>query len=77
MRKRLIICVLLLAGCSSDEPFAVAPTIPADLLTGCPGYTGPVPRTERDIVLVVVAEKRGRECANAKIETIAGMIGPQ
>lgn len=73
MRNFLIICAMLLAGCSSDEPLAVAPPIPADLLTGCPGYTGQVPRTERDIVLVVVAEKRGRECANAKIETIAQM----
>lgn len=77
MRSCLIILALVLAGCGRDVPVPVSPQVPADLLVGCPGHTGPSPRTERQLILAAAAEKRGRQCANLKIETLAGMIGPQ
>ncbi len=41
------------------------------------GYTGPVPRNEGQFSDALIAEARGRACANEKLTTIAEIIGPQ
>lgn len=77
MRPCLIFLVMLLGACSGpDGPQIVAPppTIPADLLRGCEGHTGPVPRTERQLILAAAAEKSGRLCANGRISAIREIV---
>jgi len=44
--------------------------VPADLLQGCSGYTGPVPKNEGQLSDALVAEMRGRHCANGKLAAI-------
>ncbi len=64
MRPYLIFCALLLSACTAREkppPQILAPPIiPADLLRPCPGYRGPIPRNEGQLIDAVVAEKQGR-----------------
>ena len=72
MRLCLLCCALLLSGCGSNE-IVVAPiphNVPADLLQGCSGYTGPVPQNEGQISDALVAEVHGRHCANGKLTAI-------
>ncbi len=77
MRPFLISLTMLLAACSDRDGITVVappPVIPADLLQGCTGHTGPVPRTERQLILAAAAEKRGRLCANGRIDTIREIV---
>lgn len=76
MRLCLIFCALLLSACGHDGPFEEPPpsAVPEDLLRPCPGYTGPLPRTEGQLSDAVIAEARGRACANARIEAIAAIV---
>jgi hypothetical protein len=66
MRRYLIICAVVLAGCGPK-------VIPADLLAPCPGWTGRRPETEGEIIRAALAEKGGRECANSKLASIAAL----
>ncbi|MEP2717653.1 hypothetical protein [Pseudophaeobacter sp.] len=50
--------------------------VPADLLLPCPGYSGAVPRSEGQISDALLAEWRGRRCANAKLATLAQILNP-
>jgi len=50
--------------------------VPADLLRGCAGYTGPVPNNQGQLSDALVAEVRGRHCANGKLEAIATILEP-
>ena len=70
MRRCLIICAMLLAGCG-PKPLIV----PADLLKPCPGWQGPVPATERQLARAAAAEKAGRICANTKLAGVAQIVG--
>ena len=72
MRLYLLCFALLLTGCGGDE-IVVAPVphnVPADLLQGCAGYTGLVPQNEGQMSDALVAEVRGRHCANGKLSAI-------
>ena len=75
MRHCLIICAMLLAGCG-PKPSTTA-YVPADLLQPVAGYIGPAPTTEGALIAAAVAEKRGREAANAKLAAISEILGPQ
>ena len=68
MRLCLIIFGAVLAGCG-HKPAA----IPPELVAPCPGWQGPAPATEGDLIRAALAEKGGRECANSKLSTIAAM----
>lgn len=79
MRLFLIFCVLPLAACMGREgPTVVAPppAVPADLLVPCGGYTGPSPRTEGQLSDALVAEARGRQCANGRLAAIGEILSP-
>ncbi len=79
MRLCLLCCSLLLTGClRADPPRVVAPPppVPADLLTPCPGYAGPPPRTEGRLADALLAEVRGRRCANGKLEAVSEILQP-
>jgi hypothetical protein len=72
MRLCLLCCALLLSGCGPD-PFVITPPprqVPADLLMPCAGYTGPLPNTEGQYSDALVAEVRGRHCANGKLGAV-------
>lgn len=76
MRHCLIICAALLASCGREEA-SLAP-IPADLLVPCQGWTGSTPKTEGQFVSAALAEKRGREECNLKLESISEIVaGPK
>ncbi len=72
MRLCLLCCALLLSGCGPDPIAVTAPPrqVPADLLQGCAGYTGPVPNNQGQLSDALVAEVRGRHCANGKLSAI-------
>lgn len=72
MRLCLLCLVSLLPGCMGrdNEPIAPPPRVPADLLQRVPGYTGPVPMTEGQLSDALLAERRGRQAANARLATI-------
>jgi hypothetical protein len=72
MRLCLTICLALLAGCGRE---AATVHFPADLLQPAPGWLGPAPRTEGQMIDAAVAEKRGRERANAQLEAIGQIVG--
>lgn len=78
MRLCLLCCALLLSGCGPDPIAVTAPPrqVPTDLLRGCAGYTGPMPNTEGQYSDALVAEVRGRHCANARIKSIAKILEP-
>lgn len=69
MRAYLIICAMVLAGCGRDPA-----TVPPDLLTPCPGWIGKTPATEGELIRAAAAEKAGRQCANGKLEAVAGVL---
>ncbi|MCD9147662.1 hypothetical protein [Pseudophaeobacter flagellatus] len=48
--------------------------MPSDLLQPCPGYQGPTPRSEGQLSDALIAELRGRSCANAKLATVAEIL---
>ncbi len=77
MRLYLISSALLLGACMRNEPEVVPlpPAVPADLLQPCAGYTGPVPRTEGMVADALLAEARGRACANAKLRAVGEVLG--
>lgn len=82
MRLCLLCSLLLLTGCSErdSEPIKPPPDVPANLLQPCSGYTGPLPRTEGQISDALVAEAKGRACANGRLATIGEILtstGPQ
>jgi hypothetical protein len=55
----------------------IAPSVPADLLRPEPGWMGVSPHSEGDLVNALIAEKRGRERANGKLEAINEILsGP-
>jgi len=78
MRLYPLCLPLLLAGCfgAGSEPIAPRPEVPADLLQPCVGYTGPLPQSEGQISDALIAEARGRSCANAKLGTVAEILDP-
>jgi len=75
MRRCLIICAIVLAGCGPRP--SILPYVPADLLQPVAGYVGPVPQTEGQLIAAAIAEKHGREVANAQLLAIAKILGPQ
>ena len=76
MRLYLLCLPLLLTGCfGRDSDSALSPPkVPADLLRPCTGYTGPLPQSEGQISDALVAEARGRNCANSKLATVAEIL---
>ncbi|WP_420719814.1 Rz1-like lysis system protein LysC [Thalassovita sp.] len=75
MRLFPLCCALLLSGClRAPEVVAPPPPVPADLLRPCEGYGGPVPRTEGQFSDALLAEARGRACANAKLEALKQIL---
>jgi hypothetical protein len=48
--------------------------VPADLLQPCAGYTGPLPQSEGQISDALIAEARGRRCANGKLATVGEIL---
>lgn len=75
MHRYLTICALLLSACGRE--IIVEVNVPPSLLAGCPGYTGSTPSEEGQFVDAAIAERRGRICANRKIEAISKIVGPQ
>jgi hypothetical protein len=77
MRLCLLCLVSLLPGCmggGSDPALLPPPNVPADLVTPCAGYTGPVPTTEGQLSNALIAEAQGRGCANGKLATVAEIL---
>ena len=72
MVRYLTICAALLAGCGSKP--VDPPVIPADLLTPCAGWMGPVPSSEGQFARAALAEKTGRLCANEKLGSVAEIV---
>lgn len=75
MRLCLILCGMLVASCGQTETVTVKTYVPADLLTPERGWAGGSPITQRDFVEAAEAEKAGRERANAKLRSIAEIVG--
>ena len=77
MRRCLIILALLPAACGRDPQLIPAPApVPADLLAPTPGWTGPTPSTEGQLIDAAAAEKRGRLICNGQLLTIGQIILP-
>jgi hypothetical protein len=77
MRLCLLCLVSLLSACmgrGSDPARLPPPNVPADLVTPCLGYTGPVPTTEGQLSNALIAEAQGRGCANGKLATVAEIL---
>lgn len=76
MRLCLLCWLPLLSACTPPlpEPVVLPPRVPADLLQPCPGYTGPVPREEGQISDALLAEARGRACANNRLIAVADIL---
>lgn len=72
MPRYPIICAALLAACGPERaPVVVAPPpIDPSLLQPCPGWQGPTPRTEGELVDAAAAERRGRMRCNAQLSSI-------
>lgn len=62
-----IFFLALLVGCGREPPDL---HIPPDLLREVPGWRGPTPTTEGAFARAALAEKYGREQANAQIKSI-------
>lgn len=71
MHRSLIIFVLLLAGCGGDLP---TPVVPADLLEPVPGWSGPTPETQGQLVSAVIADRRALGQCNLQVETIREIL---
>lgn len=77
MPRFLIICALPLAACGSDPMLIQSqPPVPADLLAPVPGWTGPRPATEGQLIDAAAAEKRGLQICNGQLLTIADILNP-
>jgi hypothetical protein len=78
MRLFPLCCALLLSACTPPgiKPIPAPPPVPTDLLQGCPGYTGPVPQDEGQLSDALVAEARGRACANGRLQAAAEILYP-
>ena len=75
MRLCLLCCALLLSGClRAPEVVAPPPAVPADLLRPCEGYIGPMPRIEGQLSDALIAEARGRACANGRLEAVRQIL---
>ena len=77
MRLCLLCLVSLLSACMGrdrEPPRLPPPNEPADLVTPCAGYTGPVPKTEGQLSNALIAEAQGRGCANGKLATVAEIL---
>ncbi|MEP1497768.1 hypothetical protein [Pseudophaeobacter sp.] len=48
--------------------------MPPDLLQPCAGYTGPLPQSEGQISDALIAEARGRACANGRLEAVGEIL---
>ncbi|MEQ3704580.1 hypothetical protein [uncultured Pseudophaeobacter sp.] len=48
--------------------------MPPDLLQPCAGYTGPLPQSEGQISDALIAEARGRSCANGRLTAVAEIL---
>ncbi|WP_353397687.1 hypothetical protein [Pseudophaeobacter arcticus] len=51
--------------------------MPPDLLQPCAGYTGPLPQSEGQISDALIAEARGRACANGRLTAVAEILALQ
>ncbi len=76
MRLYPLCLPLLLAGCSqpASEVVIPPPQVPPDLLQPCAGYTGPLPQSEGQISDALIAEARGRSCANGRLTAVAEIL---
>jgi hypothetical protein len=77
MRICLTLCALALASCGPEGPGPVAlvvPPVPAAVLAPCEGWQGPPPLTAGALLDAAAAEKRGRQCANARLGAVADML---
>ncbi len=76
MRLYPLCCLLLLTGCfgRGSEPITPRPDVPADLLQPCAGYTGPLPQSEGQFSDALIAEARGRACANGRLEVVREIL---
>ncbi|MFT6458367.1 MAG: hypothetical protein ACJARR_002648 [Pseudophaeobacter arcticus] len=76
MRLCHLCLAILLSACTKPAPSPIlAPhAVPPDLLRGCAGYRGPLPRTEGDFAKAIVAEAQGRACANARLATVGEIL---
>lgn len=74
MRRCLIICAALTAGCGKPDVQLAAPFVPADLLQPC--LTPPMRAdTEGRFAAKVLRIAADRDCANARIVTIGEILG--
>ncbi len=76
MRLYPLCLPLLLGACSqpASELVIPPPRVPTDLLQPCAGYTGPLPLSEGQFSDALIAEARGRRCANGKLATVAEIL---
>lgn len=75
MRLCLIIFAALLVGCGPTTKRAI--TVPVELMEPEPGWQGPTPVTEGQLIDAAVAERNGRVRANEKLGTIREIVvGP-
>ena len=79
MRLCHLCSLLLLTACMgrNEAPIEPPPDVPADLLQPCTGYTGPVPRNGGQLSDALIAEVRGRHCANARLATIGEILNQE
>lgn len=75
MRLCLLFCLLLLSACTDHiDPVVLPPPIPAVLLLPCTGYQGDPPTTQGEISEALIAEAKGRACANGRLATVSEML---
>lgn len=76
MPRFLLICTALLAACGPrPAPVVVAsPLIDPGVLQPAPGWQGPTPRNEGELIDAAAAERRGRLSCNAQLSTIEMII---
>jgi uncharacterized membrane protein len=75
MRLLILILPIFLIGCATTEYVYVRPDIPAETLTPCPISERKV-RTVNELAALATEHLRAAECANGKIEAVAGILGP-
>lgn len=76
MHRLAITCAALLAACGPDRPPVVVAPQPVDpgLLQPCPGWQGPTPSTEGQLIDAVAAERRGRLRCNDQLASIESIL---